>query len=664
MDEKKLATISKRRCVIAILLVVAIVAGLVLRLMSYQLVHGEEYLAAAQKTSVKTIEIEAPRGEIVDCYGRALAVNRTVYCVQLDLLFMPSSQRNDIILRLIHIMDNEGQTFFDDLPVSGTFPYSFTGAEAARLRIKSTLGLSAAPTSANTLMTDLKERYRIPDTYSEEEARRVCGVRYTMELRGANSRTPYLFAQDVSTGTVTTVKENSSVLSGCDIVTRAMRQYYYSDAAPDLVGIVGLIDENELADLSEEGYKSTDYIGKFGIEKSMESYLRGEPGEMRVTLNSSGQVISSVVTKEAVPGATVVLTVDIELQRTLGSLLEEQIHTIAASDTEQTGGYDCSAGSLVLTDPNTGGVIAAVNYPTYDLNNYFSDYSALLGAAGNPLFNRAMQGLYPPGSTFKPITALAALESGKINSSTTFTCHHTMAYGGRDFACTGTHGKIETITAIAKSCNIFFYQTGLSIGFAPIGEYAGYFGLGQSTGVEISEKTGGVSQSNLLMTAIGQADTLATPLQLSAYCATLANGGTRYRSTLVKSVVTYDYADTVLACEPEVLGTVPYDQKNWNTVREGLYSAVNRKMTSYYSYFIDADYLVASKTGTAQVSGGSANGMFICYAPYDKPTVALSIALEHAGGGARCAPLARKVLDAYFRTVNETDPVPGENIIS
>lgn len=663
MDEKTLTAISKRRCIIAILLVVALVAGLVLRLMDYQLVHGEEYLAAAQKTSVKTIEMEAPRGEIVDRYGRALAVNRTVYCVQLDLLFMPSSERNDIILRLIHIMDREEQSFFDDLPVSETFPYSFTGTEGARLRIKSVLGLSAAPTSANTLMTGLKERYRIPDSYSEEEARRVCGVRYTMEARGANTRTPYLFAQDVSTATVTTVKENSSVLPGCDIVTRAMRQYYYSDAAPDLVGIVGLIDESELAELEEKGYKSTDYIGKFGIEKSMEEYLRGQPGEMRVTLNASGQVISSVVTKEPVPGATVVLTVDIELQRTVGGLLEEQIHAIAASDTEETGGYDCSAGSVVLTDPQTGGILAAVNYPTYDLNNYFSDYASLLAAEGNPLFNRAMQGLYPPGSTFKPITALAALETGKITSRTKYTCTRHMAHGDRSYACTGYHGSIDVVTAIAKSCNIFFYQTGLTTGFTTIGAYAGQFGLGQTTGVEIREKTGAVSQSNLLMTAIGQADTLATPLQLSAYAATLANGGTRYRSTLVQSVVRYDYRETILERSPEVLGTVSFSRNNWEVVQEGLYAGVNRKMTSYYSYFIDADYEIASKTGTAQVPSGSANGMFICYAPFEEPTVAMSISLEHAGGGARCAPLARKVLDAYFRTVNETDPVPGENVI-
>ncbi len=658
MDEKKQEALTKRRCIYAMVLVLILVAGLTLRLMSYQLVHGEEYLATAQKTSVKTVAIEAPRGEIVDCYGRALAVNRTVYCVKLDLLFMPSSQRNTILLQLMDIMDGEGETFFDDLPVSESFPYSFVGTEAARLRIKSVLGLKESPTSANNLMTLLKERYRIPDTYSETQARRVCGVRYTMELRGAGSKTPYIFAKDVSTATVTTVKENSAVLLGCDIVTRALREYPYSDAAADLVGIVGLIDEKELSEKAEDGYLSTDYVGKFGIEKSMEDRLRGTPGEMMVTLNPAGQVLSSTVTKEPIPGDTVVLTIDIELQRTAGRLLKEQIEAVAAADVEQTGGYDCTAGSLVMTDPNTGGIIAAVNYPTYDLNAYFSDYSALLNDPDNPLFNRAMQGLYPPGSTFKPVTALAGLESGSITRSTKFTCHRHMAYSDRSFACTGYHGSIDTVTAIAKSCNIFCYQTGLAMGFTPLRETASLFGFGENTGVEIREAAGSVSKSNLLMTAIGQADTLCTPLQLSSYCATLANGGTRYRSTLVQKIIPHSGEEEV--SKPEVLSTLSYDQRNWDTVQKGLYAGVNEKMAGYYTQFADADYKVASKTGTAQVSGGSANGMFICYAPYDTPSVALSIALEHAGGGSRCAPLARKVLDAYFDSLSSADLLPEE----
>ena len=660
MEEKKLLLRSKRRSVIAMLLVPVLVFALVMRLLSFQLVHGDEYLAAAQKTTVKTIPIEAPRGEIVDCRGRALAVNRTVYCVQIDLVFMPAKERNDILLRLIRLMDDEGETFFDDLPVSDDFPYSFTEAsDGARLRIKTALGIKETPASANNLMTLLKKRYKIPDTYTERQARRVCGVRYTMELRGASTQTPYLFAEDVSVSTVTAVKENSAVLSGCDVVTRAARQYYYSDVAPDIVGIVGLVSENELSG----GYKPTDYIGKFGMEKSMESYLRGKAGEMQVTLNSYGQVISSTVTKEAIPGATVMLTLDIELQRTAGKALEAQIKSVSeAAAPKQTSGYDCTAGSLVLCDPNTGGILVAVNYPTYDLDRYFADYSALLASPGNPLYNRAMQGLYPPGSTFKPITALAALETGKITAKTTFTCHRVMTYRDRSYACTGNHGTINVITAIAKSCNIFFYQTGLSVGFTDLGTYAGYFGIGQKTGVEIAESAGSMSKSNIMMTAIGQADTLLTPLQLCSYASVLANGGTRYRSTLVKRVVSYDYRDTVLDGAPEVLSTVPYAQKNWDTVQEGLYAGSNRHMASYYTQFVDADYQIGAKTGTAQVSNGSANGMFICYAPFDKPTVALSVALEHAGGGAKCAPLARKVLDAYFGSSSDADAIPSEGI--
>lgn len=656
MDEKKLISTQKFRCVIAILLFLLFTGALLLRLLNFQLVNGKSYLATAQKTTVKTIPIDAPRGEIVDCYGRSLAVNRTVYCVQLDLVFMPSKERNDIILRLIKIMSAENEDYFDDLPISPLFPYSFNeGSDGERFRIKGVLGLDSAPESANVVMDTLKKRYRIPSSFSEEEARRVCGVRYTMELRGASAQTPYIFAEDVSPRAVTTVKENSSILSGSDIVTRAVRQYYYSDAAPDIVGIVGLIDENELKNLADEGYVSSDYIGKFGIEKSMESYLRGKDGEMQVTLNSRGQVISSTVTKEPVPGSTVVLTVDAELSRSVYKLLKTRIEEIAESDTKQESGYDCTAGSVVLTDPNTGGVIVSVNYPSYDLNNYYSDYATLLSDPDNPLFNRAMKGLYPPGSTFKAITALAGLEEKKVFKTTKYTCKHTMVYADREYDCNGTHGTLDIVTALAKSCNIFFYNTGLALGFDSLREYASRFGFGQKTGIEIAEEAGDISKSNIMMTSIGQANTLVTPLQLSSYTATLANGGTRYRSTVVKKIVSHDYSETLLENAPEVLGSVNASDVSWALMTDGLYSGVNRKLAGYYTYLYDADYVVAAKTGTAQVSSGSNNGMFICYAPFDAPTAALSISLEHAGSGNRCAPLARQVLDEFFKAKNMAD---------
>ena len=475
-----------------------------------------------------------------------------------------------------------------------------------------------------------------------------------MELRGANLQTPYLFAQDVSTATVTIVKEDAANLSGTDIVTRAARQYYYGDAAPDIVGVVGMISDTELEAYKEKGYSADDFVGKFGVELSMESYLRGTPGEMEVVLNSRGQVVSQKVTKEAVPGATVVLTIDIELQRAVRELIKNRIDEIAYQYAG-TDGFDCSAGSIVLTDVNTGAVLAAVNYPSYDIENYYSDYGELISAEGNPMYNRAMRGLYPPGSTFKPITAMAALETGKLTPSTTYTCNHSIYYVNRSYSCTGTHGRINVVTAIAKSCNVFFYNVGLSTGFDPIREYAGYYGLGSETGVEVGESAGQVSKSNILMTAIGQANTLATPLQLSRYMATLANGGTLYKSTVIKSVMSYDFKNSLLDCSPKVVGTVPHGETSQKAVTDGLYAGVNERQASYYTAFLGADYVVASKTGTAQISSGSANGMFICYAPFDKPQVALSIALEHAGGGARCAPLARKILDKYFELTEDSD---------
>lgn len=647
---------SKRRVLIAILLIIVIALLYILRLAQWQLAQGDRFLATAQKTTVRTVSIAAPRGEIVDCNGIPLAYNKTCYCIQVDIAFLSKNNRNAVLNEVISLCISQKEDYYDTLPITSSAPYTYTDDTASLKRLQKHLNIEKLPVNATEAINALAKYYSISfDEFSAAEIRLIAGVRYEMDQRGTSIQNPYIFARDISIETVTLLKEKSSSLPGIDITTEAIRVYSDGTVAPHIIGSVGSIYAEEIEEYSEKGYNINDLVGKSGIEKSMEESLRGTAGERQIVQNSLGQVISSTITKEPIPGATVILSLNSELQIKAQTLLEYQIKDIAADVKNAENGYDCNAGAVVMTNVNTGEVLAMATYPSYDAETMSENYSSLINDNTYPLLNRATQGAYAPGSTFKPTTALAALEAGAIKANTKLVCRRSYNYYDVISTCLSYHGSIAVVEAIGRSCNCFFYEAGRLTGFETLHKYAHMFGFGSDTGLEIPETSGKLSETNIIMSAIGQADTMLSPAQLCNYIATWGNGGTNYKMTLIDSVVSYDYLTVLNENEPKVLGKVECTQENWNTVMKGLFATAGGGMSSAAKFFATAEYEIGCKTGTAQVSSGSSTGVFVAFAPYENAEVAISVVLEHAGNASRAVPLARSLLDEYFKQKNEED---------
>jgi penicillin-binding protein 2 len=438
-------------------------------------------------------------------------------------------------------------------------------------------------------------------------------------------------------------------------------------------------------------------VGKDGVELAFENYLHGRDGEAQITSTAGGTVTNTVYTEEPDPGDQVYLTIDIQLQEAAERALAAGITSMqAARDTankeaEAAGALDdieedVQGGAVVAVDIATGEPLAIASYPTYDLETFMDDYSDLLLADNDPLFNRALMGTYAPGSTFKPCTAIASLTEGIINTEKTIKCEGIFtkyAYAGYSPQCwiysQGlTHGYEDISTAIRDSCNYYFYTVGDMLGVDLLDKYAAGFGLGASTGIELPESIGNMTsranheqitgepwtQGYALQAAIGQADSLFSPLQLAEYCAAIANGGTRRSASILKSVRSYDYSEKIYEHVPEVLSTVESADYNYAAVQQGMYLVANDPADSAYTDFYGYQVNVAAKTGTAQLGEDKTNNaIFICYAPYENPEVAIAVVVERGGAGSSLGSIAKDVLDAYFSIKNASGTQEHENSI-
>ena len=649
-------------------------------LFDLQVVQGDSYREQADASAVYTMDVSAARGEIVDRNGVALATNRVGYNVQFNKLFLPSEDLNETILKLCGIMTAKGQTWNDTLPISKSEPYGFlTSAEEAANAgstenvdvrtekelaadiesLKKTNDLNVYATAEN-VMDKLIEKYELKK-YSRQDARTIAGVRYEMELRGYFSNTPYTYASDISIEAVTAIEEASMQMPGVGIVEEAIREYPNGTLLPHLLGHIGSISKEEYEELAKKGYKLNDVVGKDGVEKAYESTLKGTAGQVQVVKDKSGNVLSQTETKAPQPGGTVQLTIDANLQGKTQEILERYIKNIAA--TKGVGvGADANAGAAVVLNTKTGEVLAMANYPTYDINNFFKDYNALYKDPLNPMFNRALDGTYTPGSVFKPCVGLAALSAGTINPSTSVTCNHVYTYfDGYSPECLGTHGPISLKRALAVSCNIYFYEVGRQVGIQKIFDTAHQLGLGED-GESLGFELGGVTGSkishpdnysrewvpgDIVQAAIGQGETIVTPLQLATYAATMSNNGTRYKSHLIKGVLDHNTGATIYETKPTVAAQVEgISDEDYAAVREGMV-AVSREGSGrpgFQNYPID----VASKTGTPQVPNGSPNAVYIAYGPAENSEIAVAVVIEHGGDSYYLSPMVAEIMNAYF----------------
>lgn len=641
---------------LAILLAI-VLAGYSLQLVSWQLLNRDSYRSVASATTTYTAAISAARGEILDRYGRPLAVNTESFNITFDRAYLPGDQLNDTILVLTNLLTQTGESWIDSIPLSKATPYDLTEESKVSLSsLRSLLGLAHYATAENYFQA-MVTRYLLED-YTVSQQRTIMGVRAMMELAGYSDSKPYTFAENVSIETITKIEESSLALPGVVTEVVPIRQYVSGAIAPHIIGTVGPIYAEEWEQLKQSGYSYDDKVGKSGIEKVAEDSLRGQDGEKSITRDSSGQVISTEITKQPQNGNTVFLTIDKYLQQEAQEALKQRILELQGTE---DGAY-ANAGAVVVLNVNTGDVLAAVTYPSYTMETYQNDYNSLLTASAKPLFNRALSGTYAPGSTFKPATALVGLSTGAITATDTIRCVHRYTYY-QDYqpTCLGTHGHINVITAISKSCNYFFYDLGRRIGIDTLNEYCRKFGLGASTGIEISEAAGVLAgkeyrksigsywvDGDTLQASIGQSDNLFTPLQMAVYTSTIANNGTRYKANIIKQITNYAMTETISGTEPTVLDQSGISQDIYDVVKQGMLKVTTEGTAAALSnYPID----IGGKTGTATVYENGReydNAVFIAFAPYDEPEIAVAIVGEKCGHGNTLAPVAQAVFDAYF----------------
>lgn len=649
-----------RLAVLSIILVIILLLYTA-RVFTLQISNAETYINQALGISKRTVTIKAQRGEILDQNGRRIAVNREGYNIVFNKSYLKTEKLNSTILSLSRLLQKHETEWFDLLPITKTAPFAFTDDETAVSRLKKTLDLAHYATAENCI-DKMIEDYELKD-YDDTSLRTVMGVRYTLQISDYSISNPYTFAEDVSSEIMQIVSESGMLLEGVSVDVVPFREYVDGTLAPNIIGTVGPIYAEEWDKYKDKNYSFSDKVGKSGIEQLAEDYLHGTDGEITYKIDSKGNILSSEITKKPVAGKTVVLTLDKSVQKATQKALENTILDL------QSKGGAVTGGAAVMMDVKSGNIITSANYPSYDLNTYTSVYSELLSNPFLPLTDRAFSGIYPPGSTVKPVVAIAALENGKLEFDEHIRCVQTYRYFD-DYTpnCMRYHGSVGLTTALSKSCNYYFYELGKRLGVSKMLEYFNKFGLGVSTGVDLPASTGLLINADkeglggaTLQTAIGQMNAF-TPLQLATFVSTLASEGTRYKANLIDRVVSYDMREVYEEIEPTAIEDFEIDKKVISAVKAGMLSVTEDGTGS--AVFGKYSIKVGGKTGTSQVSGKTEHSVFIAFAPFDNPEIAISVILEHANSTPAVTSVAKAMLDAYFFTSEESvDTTPPFTVL-
>ena len=692
------------------LLVVALLALCVGTLYKLQIIEGAAYYEESQNKQGWEQTVTAARGNILDRYGRVLVSNRECYNLKISDKRLFSDEVEDpnaVILQMINMVEAAGDKYTDDLPITKEPPFEYTNmTDIQRMLLNAYLkdkGLDE-DTTAVELMSYFRTRYDIAGSYNAEEMRKIASVRYAVNVRYAINTNPYVFVEDAS---IDLISDLMGVVGNVVEVETSYIREYNTQYAAHILGYVQAMSDADMEKYRPGKENSTyDYdtkVGKDGVELAFENWLHGTNGKATVERTASGTVTSTIYTEDPVPGNHVYLTIDIQLQEAVERILETGIQTLQLKRDEDNlkavsegrtddVREDIQGGAIVVVDIKTGEPLAIASYPTYNLSTLLEDYDEISSTEYDPLFNRALLGAYAPGSTFKPCTAIAGLSENIINTETqilcdgVFTKYADQGYAPECWIYTQdhlTHGNDNVTEALKDSCNIFFYTMADNLGIRKLMEYAEDFGLGESTGIELVETTGNMANpdnhltydvdewvdGDTVQTGIGQSDSLFTPLQLAEYCAAIANGGTRHSAALLKSVRSFDYSRQLYQKDTEALSTVETADYNWAAVQRGMYLMANdissSSLTVYYALgnysYNGVSLPVAAKTGTSQLGEDKTNNaIFMCYAPFDDPQIAISIVVERGQAGANLSSMARNVLDAYFGLGDKSSTADSE----
>lgn len=679
-----------------VILILLLLTVYLVALYKLQIIEGEaNYNRSSELTNTERV-VTAARGNIYDRYGRTLVSNEETYNLKIDTdKLFANDDPNSVILELVHMVQGYGDEYTDDLPITMTPPFEYdpdmTAIQRTMLDAYYVRQEIDPNSTAVELMSYMRTRYNIDNSYSAEEMRIIAGVRYSINVRYAVNTADYIFVEDASMKLISSIMENKLV--GIE-VERAYSRKYGTEYAAHILGYTGLMTQEEYEKYSLLNYSTDAMVGKDGVEYAFENYLHGKDGKVIETRNSAGTVLATVYEEEPEPGNHVYLTIDSVLQEQTERILANGVsilkQNIAQKRAEGTarGDYnvdlkdEITGAAAVVVNVKTGEPLAMASWPTYNVATILEDYQELLEAENAPLFNRTLMGTYAPGSTFKPCTAIAALTMGIVNTEDKIKCEGVYTrYAAEGYAPECwiwnstkdhlTHPEENVTTAIRDSCNYYFYSIGNYLGVDDLGKFAANFGLGEYSGIELVEAKGNMSnQANhmdyagtewrigdTLQAAIGQSDSVFTPIQMAEYCATVANSGTRYSASILKSIRNYDYSEKLYDREPTVMSTVESAEYNWAAVHEGMWQVLNDYINEKnVNVWVDCQWRVAGKTGTAQKGEGIQNdGIFMCYAPYKDPEVAIFVVVERGGAGADVQFIARHIMDAYITIMGYSD---------
>lgn len=642
-----------------------------------QVVHGSENRARSITSNTASETVTASRGIITDRNGKVLVSNRLAYTLVVDKSSFGKDEAalNDAIWQLIQLCQEQGVTWNDTLPMTtGSSPQLTSKSLTESFR--EYLDDNKLPTDGGSaeVLAAMRKLYKVDDSYTDAQARLIVGVRY--ELDGRSS---YTFAEDVSTELLGRITDGK--YRGVTIKTAAAR-VYNTKLAAHILGTVGAIWQEEwrsdestgYVGYADKGYNMNDLVGKDGVEKAFEEYLHGKDGKRLITTDENGKITGELYTREPQPGGTVALTIDIDLQQVVEDTLASTIQGMIDKDSNERGG------AAAVIQVGTGEVLAMASYPTYDLETFNQDYDELVKDERLPMFNRATQGVYAPGSTFKLCTSVAALEEGIITPSTIiedkgiytyYVDPQPMCWIWRQAHT--THGRINVSQAIVDSCNYFYYEVGRLTGIKKLDEYATAFGLGQSTGIEIGDVSGVLASpewaeahdrewtdGQTITAAIGQSYNLFTPLQLANYVATLVSGGEHYEAHLLKNVKSYDNSRVIDVYGKGPLNDLNISDSTMAAVTKGMHDLTYDSLRSAFSRCVVE---AGAKTGTAQVGTDIANGTFVAYAPYDNPEIAIAIVVEKGGSGSLLANAAVDIINAWFTRDGTGATAAGEDAL-
>ena len=684
-------TIFDNRYTYIYLIVYIITIVLLITLFNLQIVNGEEYRKSSEKRLLRERVVKSPRGEIYDRNGNLLVTNTMGFELLLYKTKIDNNTLNSVLLNIINILEKNGDKYNNSLPIvvneKGDVSFSFSNDEdhSKEKKWKETYKYDESLTAYDVLMK-LKEKYKIQNE-NILEIRKIAGIRYDITNAGYSAFRPYQIATSISRESLNEIEEQNANFPGINSASIPIRSYIRGGLAAHVLGYTGKINSDELKKYGET-YSQNDEIGKSGIEVVLEKYLKGTDGTRKVEMDSNGRINEEYQSKESLQGDDIILTIDANLQEVAEKALEDNIKKISS------GGFshqhsDANAGACVAIDVKTGEILAMASYPSYDPSLFIGgisneNWNKLNNDETKPMYNRAIQAIYAPGSTFKMATAIAALESGVVTPNEIIVdkgrydkghkpmCWYYSGYGL-------THGDVNVTKAIMTSCNYYFYEVGYRMTIDNLEKYASYLGLGQKTGIELLGESQGVLASrsyaenkgdtwyvsDTLSAAIGQSYNTFTPLQLARYTAILCNGGYNITPTIIKDVINSDnssiskeeinnYLSETFGIERTEKENLVFRKENVNAVLEGMRDVTDEAGGTAYSVFKSLPITVGGKTGTAEAGAGSNNGVFVGFAPYDNPEIAVAVVVEHGGHGSYTAEVVRAVFAEYFGVNNNT----------